>query len=345
MALGLWVGSWTVRSMVLGTYRFSRWWDLPRELRGEELPKEVAAQVLRDLQPHDLSFSVLEEMSKALGKSLDPYAYVLDIRDRILPALLEAVHTGQLVAFRDDFSEPPRFQPIDELAEEEPPSKRKEPDRLSMRVQTVSGETVDDSFGFVLVRPDGSTEVARLTNGCFQESPAPRADHRARFKYLHQARWLPTRVHSGGTAEMRVAARGFDAGTEVVFKVYESSHPPDAAPVGEVHATIADGEAVASWQHKPARGAPHSGKFLFEAEIKSKWISSGDLHVELYPASDLRGVKARLEQLGFEPGEPGPQSTPQLEDALKKFQQSLGFSNPNGRADANTIAVLETFFS
>ena len=222
-----------------------------------------------------------------------------------------------------------------------PAEDRKEnPPHLYLTVTTLSGLPVNDDAGFVLLAPDGATEDAQLSNGVFEKTGVHPGEHRARFKYLENARWSVPSMCVGDTVEMRVTAKWFAPGTAVTFKVFESTHPPDASPLAEVQGTVQDGEAVVSWTHQPPQGGLPTGRLVFEAEVGQKWATSRVLVVGFHPLRDIRGVKERLSQAGYDAGPAGPEVTQALEDALKRFQEHSGFFEPTGKVDGPTLALL-----
>ncbi len=229
--------------------------------------------------------------------------------------------------------------PPAEAAPAEEPAEQS--DEVSLEVKTLSGDAVEDDAGFTLTLPDGTTEDAKLSGGTFRKPSVPPGSYRVKFKLLKNARWMSPGIRCGEEAQLWVEARGFDAGTQVTFKVYEESHPPDAEPLAELKAKVADGSASAMWRHEQKPGASPGGGYLFEAEVSGKWASSAVLRVEPHPLSDLLGVKERLMQLRYDPGELNADATPALEDALKQFQTSYGFPKATGRADADTLEALE----
>jgi hypothetical protein len=229
----------------------------------------------------------------------------------------------------------------EERKPERPPEEVHEFAGIALSVRTPSGTPVEDEAGFVLLKPDGSTEPARLSGGEFRKENAPQGPYRARFKRLERARWMATSIRCGEEIQLRVAAPGFDDGASVSFRIYREADEPDARPVAEQQSKVVGGEASVTWRHVQAQGVPAFGEYIFEAELGSKWASSGVLDVEPHPSSEVQGVKERLVQLGYDCGAPGPESTPALEEAVKKFQDSLGFPQPTGRVDENTARALD----
>ncbi len=210
-----------------------------------------------------------------------------------------------------------------------------------LSVQTASGDPVEDSEGFLLIKPNGTIERAYLSNGVFRKDDVPAGNYRARFKYLAEARWCARQIESGSEVEMHTIASGFDAGTPIVFTVYKWAQPSDTKPVAKIQTYVKDGAASATWRHEQAVGEPAGDEYVFEVASGAKWAASDILPVVPHPTSDLCGIKERLLQLGYDCGAPGPEATPELEQALRSFKESYGFLEPDGEVDEATIKAIE----
>jgi peptidoglycan hydrolase-like protein with peptidoglycan-binding domain len=80
---------------------------------------------------------------------------------------------------------------------------------------------------------------------------------------------------------------------------------------------------------------------------------TGTLHVDgseftldvraLAASQTLLGVQQRLNNLGYDPGPPDGQLTPQTQGAIRQFQSDVGLPT-SGQADASTIAALRSTY-
>ena len=214
---------------------------------------------------------------------------------------------------------------------------------LRLRVETFSGDPVDDDAGFSLVMPDGSVESAKLSGGEYRKSGITGTGHRATFKYLATARWGTTSLRYGEAVTLSVAAPGFADGAQVTFKVYDESHPDDADAWAVLSASVLDGRAQVIWTPTQEAGMAARLHCVFEVEAQRKWVSSPPASLVSRPMSelDLGGVKERLTQLGYDCGAPGPEASDALTQALKDFQGSFGVDQPTGNLTETTLMWLE----
>lgn len=219
-----------------------------------------------------------------------------------------------------------------------PPSE--EPAGLALVVRTPSGQAVEDEAGFFLLHPDGRSEPVKLSGGRFDRPQARHGEYRARFKHLRGACWSASEVRCGEEVELSVQASSFEDGAAVVFEVRER-WDLHGEPLATLQAQVSGGAARATWRHRQENGAPARGEYVFRAVLGHKHAESDVLRVEPHDTSTFTGVKERLVQFGYDCGAPGPESTPELERALKAFQGGCGFAAPTGRCDPATIDLLK----
>jgi hypothetical protein len=216
------------------------------------------------------------------------------------------------------------------------------PDALELEVRTAWGAPVEDDAGFELVFPDGRREEAKLSAGRFRKEQAGARNVRVRFRFISECRWSLPSAKEGEDVDLRVFTSGLGNGTPVTLRVYDAWRTADQGTLHEQTVQVQDNLAVGRWRFAPGPGAAARGDFVFEAESGSNWATSGVLRVEPFPVDDVRGVKQRLRQLGYDPGPVDAALNAAVRDALKQFQADVGLVQPEGELTPLTREALES---
>ena len=152
--------SWLVRGLV-GWHRFVLWWDLLPEEEPKLVSSMTAKTALRDADSRMQNSLVLRQMHDELRQHRPGHLGLRARRQDILPDLLDAVASGQLVAFEEEPVPPPM-----RYVELIPPP---EPESPAPEIKSWIGVTLRDSSGkaipghqFRLVKPDASTVEGTL---------------------------------------------------------------------------------------------------------------------------------------------------------------------------------------
>lgn len=299
---------------------------------------------LRDWLERPWTRRVLLEIAERVGPS---FASRRGLRSRVnrdeelAELLIEAVETGRLVVTEHDFTPRPVVLPRPEIILKPLEGYVEERVDLALVVRTLAGDPVEDEAGFLLVNPDNTREYGKVSSGDYGRKSVVPGSYDVRFRHLHTGEWSAPSIHPCDEVEMRVTATQFEDGTEVTFKVFGWSHPSDAKPLAEVKAKVKGEKASATWRHVQEPETPARTEYVFEVECGKKWASSCALPMEPRPASETRGIKERLVALGYDCGAGGPEETPAFEEALKQYQEAVGYLDASGKADPETLEALE----
>lgn len=229
---------------------------------------------------------------------------------------------------------PPLFKRQDEKAK---------PGAVKLEVITETGEATDGQNPVDVLVPGRRETPMKLQKGVFKERVDRPGATVVSFREIRQAFWARSRAHPGDELELGVLTVGFPDGTAGRLEIRSAHAAEGTRPLGQVAVTIKSGIGRGKWKLEQSLGAPATMDLRFVASVESSLAWSSALAVRPFPLADVRGVKQRLRQLGYDAGPPDASGGP-LTGALSQFQADHPPLEKTGKLDARTRAVLAAYF-